>query len=231
MGDIVLVGAAGRTRRLDLLPIEHGEDDDSDGYRNVLPGYHELRVRRDGVWHGTGFLLPPDDDGHVALAAFRLDGDARPTEATDVVRPPRDRLRDVLAQFAPTARAWQSATSAVSPAFLATPPRELKEPSLALLQVMFVFAATTEAAAEMAAPRLGQLLRRLADPARLAAAPAAGVDLARTVAAILALLPPLAAQLPLGELVGALSDVGNARGEVDLIAAASRLQLQLSKQN
>jgi hypothetical protein len=226
MADIVLIGAAGRARRLDLLPVESGASDDGDGYRNVLPGYHELRVLHDGRWHGTGFLLPPDGEGR-AVAAFRLDGDARPVEAPDAAPPPRERLRDVLAIDAASARAWQAATSAVDPAFLATPPRNLKEPSLALLQVMFVYIATLHA--EVDAPKLGTLLTRLADPARLAAAPAAGAELGRAVAAMIALAPWLAPQLPLADVIGALSAVGNAGGDVELIFAASLLQLQLTK--
>jgi hypothetical protein len=232
MGDIVLVGGAGRARRLDLLPVASGSDDDSgsDGYRNVLPGYHELRVLRDGVWYGLGFSLPPDDGHEAAVAAFRLDGDARPLPVDDVAalaRPAGERLRDVLADFAPSARAWQAATSAVDPAFLATPPREQKEPSLALLQVMFVYVATTDAAP--AAPRLGQLLGRLAAPARLAAAPKVGAELGRAVAAMLALAPWLRPHLPVADVIGALSEVGNARGDVELLFAASLLQLQVTK--
>lgn len=227
MGDIVLVGGAGRARRLDLLPVASGSDDErgSDGYRNVLPGYHELRVLRDGVWYGLGFSLPPDD----AVAAFRLDGDQRPLPVADdeVVPPARERLRDVLADFAPSARAWQAATSAVDPAFLATPPREQKEPSLALLQVMFVYVATTAAAP--AAPRLGQLLGRLATPERLHAAPEVGAELGRAVAAMLALAPWLRPHLPVDDVIGALSEVGNARGDVELLFAASLLQLQVTK--
>ncbi|HEX4459616.1 MAG TPA: hypothetical protein VIA18_16670 [Polyangia bacterium] len=226
MGDIVLVGAAGRTHRLDLLPVESG--DVGDGYRNVLPGYHELRVLRDdGHWHGTGFVVPPDPADGPVVAMFSLDGDGKPTVAPDAIAPPRDRLRDVLARDATTVRAWQAATSTIDTAFLARPPQGLPPLGLPFLQSMFVYVAVVEA--EIDAPKLGKLVMRLAEPERLAAAPAAGVELGRSVGAMLTLMPSLAAHLHADALVGALSLVGNARGDIDLIAAASRLQLQLAK--
>jgi hypothetical protein len=226
MGDIVLLGSAGRTHRLDLLPPA---DDDSDGYRNVLPGYHELRVRRaDGHWHGASFLLPPDADG-VAVAKFDLAGDARPTAAPDAPLPARERLRDVLARDVTHARAWQAATSTIDASFLATPPQDVPSLGLPFLQSMFMYVALRQA--DVDAPKLGKLVARLAEPARLAAAPADGVALARSVGAMVTLVPSLAAHLRVEELIGALSEVGNARGQVDLIAAASRLQLQLANKN
>jgi hypothetical protein len=228
MGDIVLLGAAGRTRRLDLLPAEFG--DLGDGYRNVLPGYHELRVLRDdGHWHGAGFVLPPDADEGPVVATFSLDGDGKPTVAPDATTPPRDRLRDVLAHDAANVRAWQAATSTIDTAFLSRPAQGIPPLNLTFLQSMFVYVAVLQA--EIDAPKLGQLVMRLAEPARLAAAPADGVELGRSVGAMLTLMPSLAAQVRANELVGALSLVGNARGDVELIAAASRLQLQLAKQN
>lgn len=223
MGDLVVLGVSGRTCRLDLLPPETGDDG---GYRNVLPGYHTLRVLRDdGLWLGLDLFLTPDDD---RVAAFRLDGD-RFIDARHEPLPPRDRRRDVLAQAAAGARAWQAATSALDAAFYANPPKHPEAFNLPVLQAMFVQVAFCEP--YLASANLTKLVARLAEPARLAGAPAAAVELARSLGAMVALVPRLAADLPLDDVVGALSEVGNARGEVDLIAAASRLQLQLSKQN
>ena len=227
MGEVVLLGSADRTHRLDLLPPAR-DNDDSDGYRNVLPGYHELRVlRADGRWHRAGFLLPPDAADGIAVAKFDLAGDARPTAAPDATVPARERLRDVLARDVTNARAWQAATSTIDAAFLATPPQDVPSLGLPFLQSLFMYVALLEV--ELDAPKLGKLVARLAEPARLAAAPADGVALARSVGAMMTLVPSLAAHLRIDELIGALSEVGNARGQVDLIAAASRLQLQLAK--
>src|SRR6266498_787248 len=94
MGDIFVVGAGDRPRRLDL----HAVEDSGDGWRNVLPGYHEVRLHGDGVWHVAGFLLAAD-----GLAALRLDG-ARLVDAHDDTAVARLRaaartaLTDILAR-------------------------------------------------------------------------------------------------------------------------------------
>jgi hypothetical protein len=45
---------------------------------------------------------------------------------------------------------------------------------------------------------------------------------------MIALDGTLAARLPTGDLIGALSDAGNERGDAELIAAANALQLAVS---
>src|SRR5438874_13410739 len=103
MGDVVLVGAGGRAHRLDLMPPAEG----GHGYCNVLPGYHELFVRGDGVWHGAAFVLAPD-----GVAALRLEAGTL-VDARGVTPPPKRELVDVLARDVTRARAWQAATAAL----------------------------------------------------------------------------------------------------------------------
>src|SRR6266511_2499302 len=103
MGDIFVVGAGDRPRRLDL----HAVEDSGDGWRNVLPGYHEVRLHGDGVWHVAGFLLAAD-----GLAGARL-VDAHDDTAVARLRAAAcTALTDILARDVIRSRAWQDATSA-----------------------------------------------------------------------------------------------------------------------
>jgi hypothetical protein len=221
MGEIFIVGATRRERRLDL----HAVEDDGDGWRNVLPGYHEVRVHGDGVWHVAGFVLAAD-----GAAALRLDGarlvDAHEDTAVARLRGPvgRNALVDVLARDVARARAWQQATSALERPL----DRLAGADGLVALQADFVRAALHDDSAARA--RLPSLLHPWCAPAAVQAAPAVAAVVGRSVAAMVTLDPSLGPGLPAGDLVGTLSDAGNDRSDAELLAAANALQLALCRE-
>ena len=207
MGEIVLLGADGRARRLDLLPAEG----DGGGWRNALPGYHELRVRGDGVWHHAGFVLAAD-----GVAALRLAGE-RLVDARGATLPAPGKLVDLLARDVAGARAWQAATAALD-----RPVDRVRldgEP-LPALQAAFVRCALHDDAA--AGDRLVELVGELV---ACAAEWPSAADMARALAAMLALEGRLASSLPIDELIGALSSAGNDAADAERLAAAHALQL------
>jgi hypothetical protein len=219
MGDIFVVGAGDRARRLDL----HAVEDSGDGWRNVLPGYHEVRVQGDGVWHLAGFLLAAD-----GLAAVRLDGgrlvDAHDDTAVARLRAAaRTALTDILARDVTRCRAWQDATSALDRPL----DRLAAADGLAALQAAFVRQALHDDLAPRA--RLPSLLQPWCAAATALAAPAVAAAVGRAVAGMVTLDPSLAPMLPTGDLIGALSDAGNDRPDADLLAAANAVQLALAR--
>jgi hypothetical protein len=180
-------------------------------FANALPGYHELHVRDGDVWHVAAFALAAD-----AGAAIRLDG-VRLVDARAEGPAPAQRI-DVLARDVAGARAWQAATSALAPPLP-------ESDTLAGLQAAFVRHALHGASA---AP-LCEHVVKWCDPGRALAQAADAAAVGRAVAGMLTLDPALAAALPVGDLIGALSEAGNDSLEADLLAAANALQLALSR--
>jgi hypothetical protein len=214
MGDILVLGAAGRACRLDVHAVEEG----AVGWRNVLPGYHEVRVHGDGVWHVAGLVLGPGASAALGLAGGRLVDAHHEAAGAD-----RGGLVDVLARDVAGARSWQQATAA-----LACPLDAVDESdALATLQALFVRHALHDDAG--AAARLAARVADWGSLAQVRAAPAAAAAAGRAVAAMVALDPTLAAALPAGDLVGALSDAGNDDGDAELLAAANAVQLALAR--
>jgi hypothetical protein len=222
MGNIFLVDAGARTHRLDLMP----PDDGGDGYCNVLPGYHELLVRGDGVWHGAAFVLAPDGD-----AALRLDG-GKLVDARGVTPPLAERLVDVLRRDLMRARSWQAATSRLERP-LAGDGRASDGDRVRRLQAAFVRHAVHHDAAGTGevATLVGELVQQ-ATAARGSNGDGDGdgdawlfAEMCHSLAPMVKLVPSLATTLPLEDVIGALSDLGDDLRDADLIGAANALQL------
>jgi hypothetical protein len=216
MARIVLLDGKGHQLRLDA-----DDADDCSGYRNLLPGFHELRVRRDGGdWIGAALVVRAGDSALLRVRAGHLepvpDGDA----------PSDDGLIDALVRGPHRARAWQAATSALDPPSVrATPPAPAPPAGLRELQASFVRSwlhGDADARGTLVA-----VARAWADGGSegVQLAPDAAARIGRALAGMVTLFPSLAPDLPLESLVGALSEAGNELADGDLLAAANQLQL------
>ena len=220
MARIVLLDGTGMKLRLDA----DAADDGCGGYRNLLPGFHELRVSRDGgEWIGAALVVRADDTASLRVRDGHLE--AEPSAAA----PDDTQLVDVLARDAARARAWQSATSALDPqAVRATPlvPTAPMPPAgLRELQASFVRAwlhGDGDARGTLLAVTRAWAVAG-SDGVQLS--PDAAARLGRALAGMVALFPALAPDLPLESLIAALSDAGNELADGDLLAAANTLQL------
>jgi hypothetical protein len=219
MARIVLLDGQGHKLRLDAEGA-----DECTGYRNLLPGFHELRVRGPvEEWIGAALVVRADDTALLRL----VDGHLEP--APEAAAPSDAGLIDAVSRDPKRARAWQAATSALdalavratpAPPTAPTPPAGLRE-----LQTAFVRAwlhGDADARATLVA-----VARAWSDAGSegVQLAPDAAARLGRALAGMVMLFPSLAPDLPLENLVGALSDAGNELADGDLLAAANQLQL------
>jgi hypothetical protein len=219
MARIVLLDGQGLQLRLDADGA-----DDCVGYRNLLPGFHELRVGgADRDWIGAALVVRAGDTALLRVAKDHLE------PAPDAAAPSDEQLIDAMARDPRRARAWQAATSALdaravretpAPPTAPSPPAGLRE-----LQAAFVRAwlhGDGDARATLAA-----VARAWADAGSegVQLAPDAAARIGRALAGMVTLFPSLAPDLPVDNLVGALSDAGNDLADGDLLAAANQLQL------
>jgi hypothetical protein len=216
MARIVLLDSAERQLRLDAEAADGGP-----GYRNLLPGFHELRVRGDdGGWIGAAFVVRPEDTALLRLRDGQL-------EAAPDASPPDDAgLIDAQTREPRRARAWQAATSALdakavrAALTIPSPPAGLRE-----LQAAFV-RAWLHGEGDARGTLIG-VARAWADGGGegVQLAPDAATRIGRAIAGMVTLFPSLAPDLPLESLVGALCEAGNELADGDLLGAANQLQL------
>jgi hypothetical protein len=219
MARIVLLDGRGHQLRLDAEGA-----DDCNGYRNLLPGFHELRVRGAvDEWIGAALVVRADDTAILRV----VDGHLEPAPEADA--PSDEGLIDAVSRDPKRARAWQAATSALNamavqstpaPPTAPAPPAGLRE-----LQAAFV-RAWLHGDADARATLLA-VVRAWSDAGceGVQLAPDAAARLGRSLAGMVTLFPSLAPDLPLESLVGALCDAGNELADGDLLAAANQLQL------
>ncbi len=80
MARIVLLEAGRSPLRLDAGPAEICA-----GYRNVLPGFHELRARGDGdAWLGAALVVQPEDTAILRLRDGRWRGRRKGDRAFEI---------------------------------------------------------------------------------------------------------------------------------------------------
>lgn len=219
MASIVLLDGDHARLRLDA----DGADEHCAGYRNLLPGFHELRVARGDEWIGAAVLVRGDDTALLRVhdATLVADPDAAP--------PAEARLIDALARDATRARAWQAATTALEPdAVRATPqPPSAPMPPAGLRQLQAAFVRAWLHGDGDARETMLAVAHAWASAGSdgILHAPDAAARVGRAVSGMVTLFPALAAELPLESLIGALSDAGNEVADGELLAAASQLHL------
>jgi hypothetical protein len=216
MARIVLLDGKGRKLRLDA-----DDADDCAGYRNLLPGFHELRVRDDGgEWIGAAFVVRPDDTALLRVHDDHLE------PVPDAAAPSDDGLIDALARDPRRARAWQAATSALDAKAVRAELTVLPPPA-GLRELQAAFVRSWLHGDGDARGTLISVARNWADGGSegVQLAPDAAARIGRAIAGMVVLFPSLAPDLPLEGLVGALSDAGNELADGDLLAAANQLQL------
>jgi hypothetical protein len=216
MARIVLLDGKGHRLRLDA-----DDADDCAGYRNLLPGFHELRVRGDGgEWIGAALVVRVGDTALLRVHEGHLEA------APEAEAPADDGLIDALARDPRRARAWQAATSALD-AKAVRAPLAAPSPPAGLRQLQAAFVRAWLHGDGDARGTLVAVARAWADGGSdgVQLAPDAAVRIGRALGGMVTLFPSLAPDLPLENLVGALSDAGNELADGDLLAAANQLQL------